>query len=69
MDEINISMCILSMILKWMGLQFRKNESEPMKVASFRVDQLEGSVTTNSTTSIASKQEMLSPQVHLIHLL
>ena len=41
-DYIVISMRTLRRILKCMGLYRRKNESDPLEVASFLIDQLEG---------------------------
>ncbi len=41
-DDIMISMPILRRILKCMELYSNKNESDPLKVALFLTDQLEG---------------------------
>ena len=41
-DDIVISMHTQRRILKSMGLLRRKNESDPLEVASFLIDQLEG---------------------------
>jgi len=41
-DDIVMSMRTLRRVLKCMGLYRRKNESDPLEVASFLIDQLEG---------------------------
>lgn len=42
LDQINISMRTLRRVLSRMGLYRRKNESDPIDVASFLIDQLDG---------------------------
>lgn len=41
-DDIAISLSTLRMILKCMGLYKKKNESDPLEVASFLIDQQQG---------------------------